>query len=132
MATLELRIDWSDLDLFGHVNNVAYFKYIQAARVGFCEQVGLTSMNEKGKPGFIIAATNCIFKKPLHFPGSIFVHTELEWIKNTSFRINHKVCDKTGETCAEAHDVLVVFDYELNQAVPVSETLRVLMEEKTA
>ncbi len=24
-----IRIDWSELDLFGHVNNVTFFKYIK-------------------------------------------------------------------------------------------------------
>lgn len=128
MATLELRIDWSDLDLFGHVNNVAFFKYIQAARVGFCEQIGLTSLNDKTRPGFIIAATNCVFKKTLHFPGTVTVQTTVAWIKNTSFQINHILTDKNGEVAAEAHDVLVVFDYETNQPVLVSEELRKIME----
>lgn len=34
---LNLRIDWSELDLFGHVNNVMYAKYMQASRVHFME-----------------------------------------------------------------------------------------------
>ena len=28
---ITLRIDWSELDLFGHVNNVAFHKYAQTA-----------------------------------------------------------------------------------------------------
>lgn len=129
MAVLDLRIDWSDLDLFGHVNNVAFFKYIQAARVGFCEHIGLTTLNDQSRPGFIIAATNCIFKKPLHFPGSVKVTTTTAWIKNTSFQLNHILTDKNGETVAEAYDILVVFDYEKNQPVPVDEPLRKKIEE---
>lgn len=34
-TSLELRIDWSEMDLFGHVNNVAFFKYVQASRVNY-------------------------------------------------------------------------------------------------
>jgi acyl-CoA thioester hydrolase len=26
---LQLRLDWSELDYFGHVNNVSFFKYIR-------------------------------------------------------------------------------------------------------
>ncbi|MCE3258723.1 MAG: hypothetical protein K0S12_364, partial [Bacteroidetes bacterium] len=32
---IKIQLDWSEMDLFGHVNNVAYFKYIQAARVNY-------------------------------------------------------------------------------------------------
>ena len=38
---LELRIDWSELDLLGHVNNVSIVKYCQAARIIFVTAVGL-------------------------------------------------------------------------------------------
>ncbi len=38
---LRLRIDWSEIDLFGHVNNVATLKYVQAARVNCLEALGL-------------------------------------------------------------------------------------------
>jgi len=34
-SKLPIRIDWSEMDLFGHVNNVMYFKYIQASRVNY-------------------------------------------------------------------------------------------------
>jgi acyl-CoA thioesterase FadM len=38
---LELRIDWSDIDLFGHINNLAILRYVQAARVNYLEIIGL-------------------------------------------------------------------------------------------
>ena len=34
---LHLRIDWSEMDVFGHVNNVMFMKYVQAARVHYWE-----------------------------------------------------------------------------------------------
>ena len=49
MATpiiLTLRVDWSEMDLFGHINNVMYAKYIQSARVNFVEKIGIMKMLE--------------------------------------------------------------------------------------
>ncbi len=40
----EIRIDWSEIDLFGHINNLAIMKYVQAARVNYLELVGLMQM----------------------------------------------------------------------------------------
>ena len=34
------RIDWSDLDLLGHVNNIAFSRFFQAARVEYCGHIG--------------------------------------------------------------------------------------------
>ena len=38
---LKLRIDWSEMDLLGHVNNIAISRYFQAARIHYMDQVGL-------------------------------------------------------------------------------------------
>ena len=37
----EIRIDWSEIDLFGHINNLAIMKYVQAGRVHYLELSGL-------------------------------------------------------------------------------------------
>ena len=121
---LALRIDWADLDLFGHVNNVAFFKYIQAARLNYCEQVGLTSLNERGKLSFMVASSHCNFKKPLLYPGNIAIFTRVEWIKNTSLQLAYRLLNDAGELCAEAEDVLVIFDYEQNTKVTIPQSLK--------
>lgn len=46
---LQLRIDWSELDYFQHVNNVAFFKYIQASRVNYWDIIGLSKMHLDSK-----------------------------------------------------------------------------------
>lgn len=108
---LKLRIDWADIDLFGHVNNVAFFRYIQAARVNYCELVGLTSISDKTRLSFMVASSQCQFRSPLHYPGDITVFTRVDWIKNTSFQLVYQILDHSGRPVAEAADVLVVFDH---------------------
>ena len=58
---LELRIDWSELDYFGHVNNVSFFKYIQAARVNYWDQIGLTKSHLETHIGPMLASCKCDF-----------------------------------------------------------------------
>jgi len=123
-----LKIDWSDLDLFGHVNNVAFFKYIQSARVNYCESIGLTTVNESGKPGFIVAAITCNFKTPLKYPGNVKVFTKTEWIKNSSLQLSHVLVDDKEQVVAEATDVLVIFDYEQKTKINVPADLRSQIE----
>ncbi len=123
-----LKIDWSDLDLFGHVNNVAFFKYIQAARVNYCESIGLTSINEKDQLGFIVASTNCTFKIPLRYPGNIKVFSKIDWIKNSSFQLSHLIVNDKNEVAAESFDVVVVFDYEKKIKTNITQELKTQME----
>lgn len=71
---LNIRIDWSELDIYEHVNNVAYFKYIQAARIHLWETIGLYKQFAELGFGFVVASTSYDFKKPLQYPGSIDIY----------------------------------------------------------
>ncbi len=119
-----LRIDWADLDLFGHVNNVAFFKYIQAARVEYCEKIGLTSLNEPGKNSFMVASSQCQFKKPLLFPGNLKVQVRVAWIKNTSIQLDYQLLDRENNLVAQAADVIVVYDHHNKTKVNIDQTLK--------
>ena len=39
----ELRVRWSDVDAYGHVNNVVYFEYFQEARISFLAELSGTT-----------------------------------------------------------------------------------------
>lgn len=110
------------MDLFGHINNVAYFKYIQAARVNYCELAGINTFNPDEKFSFAVAASSCQFKKPLFYPGDILVKTKVDWIKNSSLQLSHIILDPQNNISAEATDVIVLFDYSKNSKsnVPVA------------
>lgn len=38
---IKLRIDWSDLDVYEHINNVNIICYLQSAQVNIWEKSGL-------------------------------------------------------------------------------------------
>lgn len=126
---LELRLDWSEMDMFGHINNVSYFKYIQAARVNYWETIGLTELLSESRIGPILASTSCQFLKPLFYPGNIVVGTKVDYIKNSSFGIHHYIMNDTAEIVATAIDVIVVYDFKTNTKIPFPEDLRKKVEE---
>lgn len=121
---LTLRIDWSELDYFEHVNNVSFFKYIQSARVNYWDKIGLTQLHLDTKAGPMLASAHCDFKKPLFYPGEVTIHTELDFIKNTSFGFKHTLYNQSNECVAEAHDVMVMFDFKTQQKMAIPDSLR--------
>jgi acyl-CoA thioester hydrolase len=126
--SISLRIDWSELDLFGHVNNVMFFKYIQAARVNYWETIGINKTFTQTKIGPILLSTSCQFKKQLQYPGTVTVKSGINFIKNTSFGLHHQLIDQHGDLVAEAEDVIVMFDFSKNEKVPVSAEMRAMVE----
>lgn len=125
---LKLRLDWSEMDLFGHINNVSYFKFLQASRVNYWEQIGLTKMHGEMQLGPILASTTCTFIKPLHYPGEITIQASIEFIKNTSFGIHHQILNDRGEVAAEGKDVIVLYDFSTNEKVAFPQQLRETIE----
>jgi len=126
---LTLRIDWSELDIVGHVNNVAFLKYVQAARVNYWETIGLYQTYLQSKIGPMLASTSCQYKKPLFYPGNILIQTSLDFIKTTSFGFHHQIINYNNDLVAEAHDVMVLFDFTKNEKIPFPDDLRRLVEQ---
>lgn len=118
---LNLRLDWSEMDLFGHINNVSYFKYLQASRVHFWESLGIDRLYKEQNIGPSLAKTSCSFRKPVHYPGNIRIEVWVDWVKNSSFQLHHYLYDADGTLCAEGEDVVVLFDYTNNVKYPLPE-----------
>ena len=123
MQKLSLRIDWGDLDLLGHVNNVSIIRYLQAGRIVFMEKIGLPVFPGM-KTGPIEAATQIQFCKQLFFPGNVTVCTTVKEVKNTSMILEHLVYDETGEIAVRGTEVIVHFDFVNQTKIPLTEKLR--------
>ncbi len=122
--SLTLRIDWSEMDTYQHVNNVNFMKYMQSARVQFWEVSGLAQLYSETKKGPMLVSTKCDFKNPLFFPGDVIIKTKVEFIKNSSFGLYHKLYNDKGVLCAEGHDVAVCFDFNTDKTFQITEKLR--------
>jgi len=48
----------------------------------------------------------------------------MEFIKNTSFGIHHRIRNEDGGIAAEAHDIIVTYDFNKNEKVPVSDEFK--------
>ncbi|KZS39898.1 thioesterase [Aquimarina aggregata] len=125
--SLTLRIDWSEMDTYQHVNNVNFMKYMQSARVQFWDVTGLAKLYSETKKGPMLVSTKCDFKHPLFFPGNVTIKTKVEFIKNSSFGLYHHLYNDEGLLCAQGHDVAVCFDFNIDKTFRITEELRQVM-----
>ncbi|MGL4599082.1 MAG: acyl-CoA thioesterase [Bacteroidia bacterium] len=123
-AHLELRLDWGEMDVLGHINNVMYFKYLQAARVQYWETIGLSTLGKDVHIGPTLANTSCNFIKPLFYPDSIRIESRMEFIKTTSFGLHHCIFNSKNELVAEGHDVVVLYDFKNETKFTIPTDLR--------
>jgi acyl-CoA thioester hydrolase len=125
---LELRIDWSEIDAFGHLNNLAFMKYLQSARVDFLEKLGLMQSQCEEGIGSILAAINCQFRQPLFYPGRVTVYSKVVAVKTASFIMRHEINNEAGELAAESEDVIVLYDFAKGVKLAIPNELREKLE----
>ena len=123
--TLQIRIDWADLDLFGHVNNVTFFRWLQASRVQLWEGLGIhvTHQSPQGI-GPVLAATQCQFLRPLFYPGEVRVEATISFVKTTSFGITHRITGAGGALSAQGEDRVVMYDFAKGEKAAIPQALR--------
>ena len=119
----QTRIDWSDLDLLGHVNNIAFSRFFQAARVEYCGRVGL-EVHQGMATGPILAASRVQFTAQLFFPGSVRILTRIKKTGGTSIVMEHALLDDNGSLAAFAEDVVVRFDFKAGTKIPLGDEIR--------
>lgn len=127
-TSIKLRIDWSETDSLGHINNLAIMRYAQTARVNYLERVGLMEKGSIAVAVPVLASTSCQFKRQLFYPGNVVVHSKVNHMKNTSFHMKHLILDDAGEVAAEVSDVLVMFDFRKNAKSPLPAHFREKIE----
>ena len=127
--SIDLRIDFSDLDMYRHVNNITFIRFLQSGRVNFWEATGLAALFSESNKGAILVSTHCDFKKSMFYPGKAVVKTKLTYIKNSSFALDQIILDEKGEVCAEGRDIAVFFDFSKDESLPIPEDLRKTMQQ---
>ena len=117
------RIDWSDLDLLGHVNNIAFSRFLQAARVEYCGRVGLEVFPGM-TTGPILAASRVQFLAQLFFPGNVRILTRCKKAGTTSIVLEHALYSDDGTLAAVSEDVVVRYDFAAKTKIPLGDAIR--------
>jgi acyl-CoA thioester hydrolase len=124
----ELRVRWSDVDAYGHVNNVLYFEYFQEARISFL--AGLTDGADAISlaNGFVLARLVVDYRRPILFRSAAYeIATWPTRLGRSSFDLHARIHD--GHTLlASSQAVLVGFDGAGQRARPLDETERAGLE----
>lgn len=91
----DLRPRWSDMDAYGHVNNVTWLDYLQEARVdmfhAFSSEAGGGMLAE----GVVVARLVIDYKAALVFrPEPVRIETWVSRATSASFTLDYEVVDR--------------------------------------
>jgi acyl-CoA thioester hydrolase len=111
-VTVRIPVAWGEMDAFGHVNNVVYFRYFETARIACFERIGYSDLMRDGGVGPILAHTECRFRIPLEYPDTVTSATRIDEISQQGFVMRYAVFSHRHErVAAEGTGRIVSFDY---------------------
>jgi acyl-CoA thioester hydrolase len=108
-TTLDVR--WSEVDAYGHVNNVAYFTYFEAARAKYILDTNKYDALMGKSALQVIVNCTMNFRKEVRFPSTLEVGVAVDAIGTTSYSM---ICGMflagTEELVADGTGKLVILD----------------------
>ncbi|TSA87254.1 acyl-CoA thioesterase [Deinococcus detaillensis] len=127
-VSLPLQTRWADNDLYGHVNNAAYYTYFDTAVNSYLIQAGVLDIHAGDVIGLIVE-TGCVYFAPLAFPDSLSVGLRVAKLGRSSVRYELAVFREGEDTAAAAaHFVHVYVDRQTRRPLEVSGELRRVLE----
>ena len=122
-----VHVRFSDVDVYGHVNNVKYFEYFQEARI----QLMVSQAGELGD-GYhlVVAQTDVDYRRPILFRAEPYdCRTWVSRIGSTSAVFESVVRDDRagGDVLARARIVVVWIDSTTGRPAPVPQEIRGLV-----
>ena len=124
-SVVEVPVQWSDQDAFGHVNNAKYLTWFETSRIVYVKQCGMGHFMDNSKIGPILASATCNYRQQVAFPNDVLVGTRVARIGRPSFTMEHRILSRAADgVVADGQSIIVMFDYEKQESVYVPEELR--------
>lgn len=132
----EGALRWSDMDVYGHVNNSRFLTLYEEARVDLffsgARDMGLTSFED----GIVIYRHEIDYLRPVDFgtgpageprPPRVRIEMWVEEVRPSRFTVAYELSDE-GRVASRARSVCVLYDLVRQQPRRVSDAERAFLE----
>ncbi|MEI5672607.1 MULTISPECIES: acyl-CoA thioesterase [unclassified Nocardioides] len=119
-----VAVRFSDVDVYGHVNNVKYFEYLQEARIALMARLWGDDWSTAGRAHVVVAQIDVDYRVPILFRAEPYdAWTWIARVGTTSVVMESEIRD--GDVVlARARVVLVFFDKTTQRAAVPEPALR--------
>ncbi|MFB9659411.1 acyl-CoA thioesterase [Glycomyces mayteni] len=127
---VDVALRWSDMDVFGHVNNNKFMVLLEEARVAMmfdaAEDAGISGFRE----GVVVARHEVDFLLPVVVPAETRVELWVERIGNSSFTFAYELV-ANDKLALKAKTVMVPFNTATQRPRRVTDAERAFLERWT-
>lgn len=119
-------VQWGDMDSFNHLNNVAYYRYAESARISYMRALGV--MHEREDLLTILAGSSMQYRRPVTYPDTLLIGVRIKHLGNTSLVQEYTVFSYEQQAAVAFGEAVIVRTDANMQKTPWSDEERALIE----
>lgn len=114
-------VAWGDMDAFGHVNNVQYYRYMESARIVYLMALNIFDQDILT----VVASSQCKYLRPVFYPDVLHIGARVEELRNSAFRMQYVLWSETqNQIVATGDAVIVCVDKVSSKKVNIPELIK--------
>jgi acyl-CoA thioester hydrolase len=119
---------WSDNDIYGHINNVAYYSYFDTAANLYLIHEGGLEIHAGDVIGLVVES-RCSYHAPLSYPTPLRAGVRVDKLGNRAVTYGIAIFDDRDDAAAAHGQFVHVFvDRATRKAVPIPPPMRAALE----
>jgi acyl-CoA thioester hydrolase len=110
---VSVEVPYGDVDAMGHLNNVAYLKYMEFARQKYW--LALRGSRDYLDIDFVMARAEIDYRTSAHMGDVLDIEIRVSRMGNSSFDFAYRITADDGRLVAEATTTQVCWDWRSNE-----------------
>ena len=115
--TTPIQMRFADIDSFGHVNNIAQQSYFDLGKAEFFAELWRLVPEQQQVTAMIVSVQNDFLRQIL-WGDEVSVITSIEAVGTKSLTFSQQIV-RGEEVCSRSRTVMVCYDKEAQESVPV-------------
>ncbi|MUV39396.1 uncharacterized protein JNUCC1_03272 [Lentibacillus sp. JNUCC-1] len=124
LFSIQIKVRFSETDMFGHVNNVSAFTYFEEARIEYLKSLGFFSDSSDEQNVPVVADLQCDYHQQMYFDDRLNVYVKAHYIGTTSVDIHYMVVNEKEDLCLTGRGRLVYINKHSGKPVAIDENLK--------
>lgn len=125
----QVRVRFSETDLYGHVNNTVIFTYFEYARIEYLKALGLMFTGESTVEDnlLVVADLQCDYIRQVFFDEVLTIYVKTDSVGSSSMDLHYLVKNERDEVCFTGRGTLVQLNQHTGKGIPLLEEQKNLL-----
>lgn len=121
--SVPLTVRFSDVDMYGIVNNAVTISYLEYARIEYLEHLELMEnwLDLSGKTAPVVANMQCDYVKPIVYNEKLMIYVKVNHVGNSSVDIHYLGKNAENDVVFTARTTMVQVEKETGKGFPWTE-----------